>query len=339
VIYTRLHSATLTLYSPFRWYLPDINNSSSELYKMAAIGFAANNSVLGTPDFKKIHINPEEVAKALQVYLNSASKLTGVSLDDISTGVISLPPDSSKATLTDLLERGMKLFDAIVWLSANRPTSHPLLLDPTLTRESIPSLAQIADSVFYCYFMLIVQARYPVSKNESDKPKIPNFLKTIMGLDAEQHVYVDRICTFEPQKFDPKWARYVKFENFGQEVLSRFGLGVAGYRNFGPFRLYKPRQDMDDSLSDAFAFAKKIASSRASWSVHPLTRNPDVLTRRGNLNKNLANLMLDAFTTEQLEEMKAARIIYKVPDREPNHRNYYQWTPEDDISGNDLIFS
>jgi hypothetical protein len=305
---------------------------------MSQAKFQANVASLGKPDFRIVHIDPEEVAKAFQVYVESASKLTGVSLDDISTSVDSLPANVSTVDLTTLLEKGMKLFDAVIWLTAGRPSSHPLVADPSLTKERIPSLSQIADSVFFCYFMLMTQARYPVSRNESEKPKIPNFLKTIMGLDKEQHEYVERICTFEPQKFDPKWAMYVKFQGLGQETLSRFGLGVAGYRNFGPFGLYKARSDMDADLIPAFEFARKIATSPASWNVHPLTRSPDVLTKRGNLNKNLSNLMLDAFTEKQLTEMRDAKIIYKIPEREPTHRNYFVWKSEDDISGTSVIF-
>jgi hypothetical protein len=306
---------------------------------MSFNSFTATAQILGKPDFKIVHIDPEEVAKAFQVYLESASKLTGVSLDDISTGVSAMPKDPQTVTLSELLDLGMKLFDAIVWLTAGRPSSHALTLDPSLTKERVPSLAKVADAVFFCYFMLMTQARYPVSSNEKDKPKIPNFLKTIMGLDQDQHVYVERICSFEPRKFDPKWAMYVQFRGLGQETLSRFGLGVAGYRNFGPFGLYKPKSDMDPDLKPAFDFAKTIATSPASWNVHPLTRNPDVLARRGNLNKNLSNLMLDVFTTEQLTEMRDAKIIFKIPEREPTHRNYFQWTAVDDISGKATIFA
>lgn len=300
--------------------------------------FKATTAVLGRPDFKIVHIDPEEVAKAFQSYLESASKLTGVSLDDISTGVNSMPKDPQTVSLTELIERGMKLFDAVVWLTAGRPTSHALTIDPSITKEQIPSLSKVADSVFYCYFMLMTQARYPVSQNEKDKPRIPNFLKTIMSLDQDQHVYVDRICSFEPRKFDPKWVRFVQFKGLGQETLSRFGLGVAGYRNFGPFGLYKAKPDMNEELKPAFEFARKIATAPASWNIHPLTRSPDVLSRRGNLNKNLSNLMLDAFTAEQLREMSEAKIIYKIPEREPTHRNYFQWSADDDISGNAKIF-
>lgn len=307
----------------------------SNLYTMA---FQAVPAFLGAPNFGLIHIDPEHTAKAFQAYLDTASKLTGVSLDDINTNVSTMPASVSQVTLTDLLAHGMKLFDAIVWLTAGRPASHPLTVEPSLTKDKIPSMHEVARAVFYCYFMLVTQARYPVSRSETEKPRIPNFLKTIMGMDKEQHVYVDTICSFSPQKFDPAWAKHVSFAGFGQEVISRFGLGVAGYRMFGPFGLYNPKPDMDQSLLPAFEFARKIAKAPSSWNIHPLTRHPNVLTARGNLNKNLNNLMLDAFSQADLEEMQKSKVIYRIPIREPAHKQYKQWTSDDDITGTAMIF-
>lgn len=302
------------------------------------MAFKATPQATGIPDFGIIHIDPVETAKAFQTYLDTASRLTGVSLDDISTAVSIMPSDINKVTLVDLLSAGMKLFDAVVWLTAGKPKSHPLIEDPALKKEDISSLHDIARSVFYCYFMLVTQARYPVSKNARDKPTIPNFLKTIMGMDKEQHVYVEMICTFEPQKFDPAWARHVKFNNFGQEVLSRFGLGVAGYRSFGPFLLYETKKGLPDNLKEAVHFARTVAASPATWGVHPLTRDPNILKSRGNLNKNLGNLVLDSFDDAVIDEMVRAKVLYKKPEREPSHRNYLSWSREDDISGTAQIF-
>lgn len=339
LVYSDSLASNISLYSPYRWYLPSPIYPSPRLYPSVTMPFTATQSVLGTPDFGLIHIDPEETAKSFQVYLETASKLTGVSLDDITVTVSTEPPSLDKVNLTWLLKHGMRLFDAIVWLTAGKPTSHPLRADPAMNVAEIPSMHDVARAVFYCYFMLVVQARYPVSKNNAEKPKIPNFLQTIMGMDADQHVYVERICSFEPQKFDPTWVKYVRFQGFGREVLSRFGLGVAGYRMFGPFALYKPKDNLSPEIKRAFEFAKKLATSEPTWDVHPLTRSPAVLTKRGNLNKNLTNLLLECFTDDQLKEMETAKVIYKYPSAEPTHKNYTQWNPEDDISGNSNIFA
>jgi hypothetical protein len=302
------------------------------------MSFSASPSIIGVPDFKSIDIDAREVAKALQVYLERGSKLTGVSLDDISTSVIRVPADTNKVTLVQLLEVGMKLFDAIVWITAGRPTTHPLAEDPTITKDKIPSLHEVARSVFYVYFFLVTQARYPAGSKNTDKPRVSNFLRVLMGMAEEQHIYVDRICSFEPQKFDPAWARYVNFSGLGQEALSRFGLGVAGYRLFGPFKMYQAKENISTDLKNAVAFATTVSKTPATWDIHPLTRNANILTTRGNLNKNLGNLILDVFTDDQIDEMVTSKILYAKPTREPTCRNYLSWTPNDDISGSSYIF-
>jgi len=301
--------------------------------------FQASVEYLGTPDFGLIRIDPQETAAAFQAYISTASRLTGVSLSDINKTIIAEPKNRENPTLVDLLEVGMKLFDAIVWLTADRPADAKLRVDPAMKKETIPSLHDVARSVFFCYFMLIVQARYPAGSNisESNRPVIPNFLKTIMGLDKDQHVYIDTICSFEPQKFDPKWAKFVSFSGFGQEVMSRFGLGVAGYRMFGPFALYAPKPNLPANLQRAYNFARAVAVKPATWNVHPLTRDPNILKKRGNLNKNLGNLILEVFTTDEIAEMHKSKMIYRIPEKEPTHRNYMTWSEEDDISGDATI--
>lgn len=300
--------------------------------------FAATPAYLGVPDFGVIDIDPAQTALAFQAYLNAASKITGVSLDNIDRRVTTLPADSDTVTLVDLLKAGMKLFDAVVWLHAQRPKTHPLMADPTITPDKIPSMQEVSKALFYVYFMLLTQARYPVSKNTKEKPVIPNFLRSIMGLTEPQDHYVTTICSFEAQLFDPVWIRYISFRDFGQQVMSRFGLGVAGYRLFGPFKLYDHKPDMDPALRNAFQFARTVATAKVSWDVHPLTRNPNILTSRGNLNKNLGNLILECFTAEQIADMIKVKTLFATPEKDPAHRNYKTWTAVDDITGSSFIF-
>jgi len=302
------------------------------------MSFTASAQSIGSPSFNVIDINVTEIAKALQGWLDRGSKLTGVSIDDIDRGVHSMPTDLSKVTLVQLLESGMRLFDALVWLSAGKPNTHPLQLNPTISKADVPSMHDVARAVFYVYFFMLTQARYPAKTGAANVSKVPNFLSVIMGMDKPQGEYVAMICSFEPQKFDPGWVRYIKFANFGMETISRFGLGVAGYRMFAPFKLYTTQPNLSNQLQNAVKFAERVARHPPTWDVHPLTRNPAVLTSRGNLNKNCANLMLDVFTKEQLQEMVQSKILFKYPERDPTNTNYLQWSEDDDISGSSLIF-
>lgn len=293
---------------------------------------------IGVPNFKVIDIDPSVVAGCLQDYVNRGSKLTGVSLDDIDTSVIKMPNNVKTVTLAELLEAGMQLFDSIIWLTAGRPESHPLVLSSTISQDEIPTLMDIAKSVFYVYFFLVTQARYPAKEGDKNAPKVPNFLRVVMGLDEPQHIYLERICSFNATQFDPSWVKHISFRGLGQETLSRFGLGVAGYRLFGPFGLYKPKAGLSDELVAAVSFAQKVSKAPPTWDVHPLTRNPEILKNRGNLNKNLGNLILEVFTDEQINEMVTSKILYARPVKEPSYRNYMTWSSEDNVSGTSHIF-
>ncbi|KAG6063954.1 hypothetical protein E4U32_000705 [Claviceps aff. humidiphila group G2b] len=279
----------------------------------------------GRPDFGIVHVDPKAVALMLQPFLDRGSKLTDeVTVDDISTRVLSVPDKPEKATLKDLLAIGMKYFDAVVWLSAKDKSGHPLRADPTMKTDDIPSTTEVSESVFYCYFVLLTQARI------------------LMGMNKEPSYYVSKICTFELRRMNPSWIKHVHYRSFTAKRFSRCGLCVAGYRSFVPFDLYDAREGLPDNLVSAFTFARTVARAPPSWNVHPLTRPrgpQDAITRRGNLKKNLGNLILDVFTEEQIDEMVKHRILFERPDRDVAHREYLQWAAEDDISGTANIFS
>ncbi|KAG5936387.1 hypothetical protein E4U60_002576 [Claviceps pazoutovae] len=268
------------------------------------MSFRKSFEIQSAPDFGIVHIDPKEFALIFQPFLDRGSKLTDeVTVDDISTRVLSVPDKPEQATVKDLLAIGMKLFDAVVWLGAEDKSGHPLRADPTMKPDDIPSNNDVAESAFYCYFMLLTQAR-----------------------------------------MNPDWIKHVNYPGFTKKLLSKFGLVVAGYRMFGPFDLFDhdAREGLSDNLVSAFTFARAVARAPASWNVHPLTRPrgpQDAITRRGNLDKSLGNLILDVFTDEQIDDMVKQRILFKRPDRDVAHREYLQWAAEDDISGTANIFS
>lgn len=62
------------------------------------------------------------------------------------------------------------------------------------TEEEIV-LNDIAKAVFYIYFFLLTQARYPVTADEKNAPVVASFLSTILGLSRPQGDYVRMACT------------------------------------------------------------------------------------------------------------------------------------------------
>lgn len=170
---------------------------------------------LGTPNFGNVDPNPREIARALQAFVHRGSRIIGVTLNDINLRVLRAVEHPETVTLVDLLQNGAHLFDAIIWLSAGRPANYKWAPDPQLQAEQIPSLSSIAEALFYTYFFLITQARYPAKNDGGSPPAVAKFLITIMGLTRPQHDYISMLCTFDPATFDPRWIKEIRFPGFG----------------------------------------------------------------------------------------------------------------------------
>lgn len=159
-----------------------------------------------------------------------------------------------------------------------------------------------------------------------------------MQLTNSQSESVELICSFDIKKIDPSWIKYVNYQDFGLEALSGLVSSVAGYRLFAPFRHY----DLDLAplfTRNAVTFAKAVATKPPTWAIHPVTRSTSTFWKRGNLEKELGNLILDAFSEEAIENMIKERVLSERPRREPSAYRYLTWDPVDDITGDDFIFA
>ncbi|RKF61659.1 hypothetical protein GcM3_154016 [Golovinomyces cichoracearum] len=194
------------------------------------------------PDFGIVDIDPIVAGDLLTAYCHRGSKLIGVDIGSINCTVTALPTPNKTVDIPRCLAHGMKFFDAIVWTSATPAVRPKLVLAPNTTDVEILTNAEISKAIFYIYFSLLTQAKYPTQLGENQL--IPAFLRTTLGLTVLPATYVRKVCTFIVNLFDPTWIRSVRFRGFGQKTLSRFGLGVAGYKLFAPFALLNPKQDV-----------------------------------------------------------------------------------------------
>jgi hypothetical protein len=294
---------------------------------------------MNLPDIKSIvHIDPAAVGRLLNAYVSSGSKRTGVSLDDIKTSIMTLPKDDDKPDATFLLMNGMRLFDVIVYLSADEKIRPPLKVDKEIVEASIPPLSKIAESLFFVYFFLITQAKYPVTDAEGNQPKVPKFLTSIMNLKAPASHYCGALASFNIVRFDPRWIKTVEFLDLGVETMNRFGLGVAGYRMFAPFKLLPFKDTIADDIKKSAHFVRGIATSKPDWAIHPITRDPQFLNVYGNFNKNLANLMLETFSEGDLKKLVETKTLFAAPQSDPNFMNYKTWGALQFVPLNDPIF-
>lgn len=305
----------------------------------------------------------------LTVYANPKGEFTDIEKD--ATYEVELT-DKAKTKLTvaktlkGLMACGTKFLDAIVWLgleSKDRPMPmmHPMMKneDKTAAYSTYNNPSKLANYMFYYYFYLLTRAHPPGIASSGSNEPVPKFLSGVLGIRDAPSEVADYLASFELQKINPAWIRHIDKSGLSQESLSRFGLGVAGYRAFAPFALYKPwfetkegelwlekneKELKEGKVEDpriyktAYEVAKSFAVAPADWDIHPCTRNPNVLKKYGNLNQNMGNLMLKVFSTEQLAEMVSARLIYAKPVYRAEHQGYKNWTDSYKFSGSKPIF-
>lgn len=294
----------------------------STIDKMAAI-------VVGHFDFNEIAYNSEELAKALTDMVIYGSKKGVISKDDISVKRAPGSEEVAFGSVAEAVEAGNKFFDSILYMCIpedERPI--PEEHDAGVPIESYPA-SDIGKAVFYLAFFLLTRGSVPSSNETSTGAHVPAFLQNILGLRRSPRYYADYLASFDLGKMEHSWIKYIDWRKIGPEAKNRLGLGLAGYRMFAPFKLYQPRADMPQALQGPFEWARSVAMSDMDWSIHSVTRDPNVLTRFGNLNKNLGNLMLEAFTAEQLAEMVAARVIFEIPRRDVRSGNYRNWRADE----------
>lgn len=296
----------------------------------ASLAIASTNFVI-------THIDVKAVGEALQTFVKIGSAKSGVAPGDIKS-VLRHQVDPATVKLLELLKAGMPMFDAVSYLSMPQAQRPVLTIDATIHATPGPTLEDIGQALFFVYFLLLTQARYPSLSEGTLQVKVPKFLTSVMQYTAPASQYMKLLSSFNPIKFDARWIRHVKFEGFGIEAMNRFGLGVAGYRLFTPFKCYRLRDGVSEAITTAYAVANKFATEAPSWQMHPVTRDPALLTKYGNFNKNLGNLILECFAENEITEMVTSKMLFSRPVRDPQNLNYTTWRDFPTFMNGERIF-
>jgi hypothetical protein len=287
-----------------------------------------HNFTTGDIRFNVVNPNFPAIAHALQVFVTRGSSRSVVSISSLK--IVSDNPTipTSFSDIGTAISHGTKLFDALMYFSLpdnQRPTVR------AADEDEIPrtrDVTIISKSVFYLAFFLITRAKVPSGIATNIGTSVPAFLQNILGMNETPDYYMNLLSSFDLSALNHTWIQYIQWSQVSLESMNRFGLGVAGYRSFQPFKLLAVKNDASVEAKRAAELAKAIATAPPDWKIHPITRDPNILTSLGNLNKNLGNLMLECFTQEQLDSLKSNRVIYDIPSMDVRHTNWRTWSTE-----------
>lgn len=281
---------------------------------------------IGGLDLSRINYSAQELAGKLAGFVAHGSLLHILAPSDIR--IEKSPADTvpSPITFEWLISKGNRFFDCLFYLSLPEDKRPAMVSVPDGSRPAPLTGQQVASALFVQYFFILTRGSPSESTSTNVGTDIPNFLRNILGLNEAPETYARRLASFHLNKIDPSWVKYVPFGDLGREAVNRLGLGVAGYRSLSPFKLLTPKADMDPTLQPALDFARSMATAAYSWDIHPSTRNPNIMTTYGPLNKNLGNLALECFTTEQLTALVVTRAIFALPVHSASHTQYKTWS-------------
>jgi len=290
--------------------------------------YTANISSIDFSTFKidSINYDIEELSEQIKVFVIHGSRRHTVSRSDLSIKKKAGAKEPDPISLGWLMEQGNRFFNSIFYLGLKESERPKIQEVPEGEIQGIATSEEVCEALYFQYFFIVTRGTYSESPNKAVGPDVPNFLANVMGYKKTPEQYARILATFSLIKIDPSWARAQPLKELGRETIFRFALGVAGYRLFRPFSIYPCRDDSSVEVKRAFKIAHKMATHTASWQIQSMTRDPRVLETYGNLNKNLAGLMTECFTPEQIEEMVNNKMLFSKPTIDPAHKNYLQWS-------------
>jgi hypothetical protein len=209
--------------------------------------------------------------------------------------------------LNSLLKHGNKLIDSIVYLFGNNKNLIRITFLEVDNNIVVPTLLEYALSSFLLYFWLIVQGSPP--KNNSF---IPAIISKTFEIDRTRFNYIiSLLSTFSLHAIDHKWVRFVDISNLGNEVRNRICLGMAGYRYIKAIALNPPKKNLNIPKRYLFNIIFSLYSHGLRWELHPIFKS-ESSNASISMNKNLINFMLDIYSSDELVDMKAARMIPNI---------------------------
>jgi hypothetical protein len=257
-------------------------------------------------------------------------------------------------TLKGLMANGVKFLDAVIWLSLRDqdrpgPKERPMRKDPK-SRYEWPvhnDVGRITKFIFVVYFFIMIRGHAPTDTGDYKDQPMPKFISNVLGISEPTREIAEYLADFPLNNMDPSWVRHISVKGLSQEAVSRFGLGVAGYRIVSVFNVVAPDLYQDPEKEDgkevhdneakplskkpawldaAVEVARSFHKAGVCWDFHPATRSANVLSKYGNINKNAANLILRCYKPSTIQSLVSTKKLAQMPREDPAHTNYQNWT-------------
>jgi len=263
------------------------------------------------------------IALFVQSLIDAGSLTKGLTQNDLK--VYRPSSDTPMKTIKDFLIQGNYLFDSILYLSVPVENREKLDVFPANWERPDNNAKHLARCMFVLYFFVLTQANVPDISKLQGNTRMPKFLSNVLHLNESADYYLRNLSTFNLVLMDHRWVRYVTFKGMSAEACARFSLGIAGYRMFAPFRYFSIKEGASEKVRRAVEIVVKFIGRGFFWEVHPYFKSAEVTKEFGSLNDTLGNLMLEAFTDEDLAIAVKSKMIYAKPTHMPRSNGWIGW--------------
>jgi len=227
--------------------------------------------------------------------------------------------------VADALSYGTKFFDAMYYFAVPA-TQRPAIVAGTRNSTTLAAdILMVKKRLLWTAIFLMLRGSYPTSASSALGTDIPAFLVNICGMNESPAICAAGLASFPLVSIKADWVKSIDWKTFAPEIKQRLALGLAGYRQLGPFKLYNVQATASADVVAAFNWVRAVATLPPSYDILSATRSAALISRMGSWNKALGNLMLLAFTDAELQEMVTNKIIYAKPVRDPRADTWRSW--------------
>lgn len=293
----------------------------------------------------QIKVSIEDLARVINQAIQDVSKIHFVAPEDIKAVAVdmSIQADGSYTPPRDLvqaLEFGMKFFDAVYYFALPSDL-RPKCAKPAAVPVADPGLvAQAKSYLFMQALHIMIRGDYGSATGTAQGTDVPSFLSKICGMKVSPKALSDGLCSFEIQKVPKEWIKHLAWGDMAQSVQQRLGLGLAGFRLLGPFKMFPCKENATPEAKAAYKWVSELAVQPFDWALHSATRDPALIAKLGSFNKALTNLVLECFTEADIALMisPTVKILSVMPVRDPRANGWISWGGSEKLVLSDPIF-
>lgn len=290
------------------------------------------NAALASFTSNVIELDVQILGAQIMRLIKDVGQLEVVSIGDLKVlgkSATDLPKDVAEA-----MTYGTKFFDAVYYFSLEQAVRPTIVagVDDSAKQDEIVMLTK--KRLLWTAIFLMLRGSYPESQGSVIGTDIPAFLVNICGMNESPSECAAGLASFGLKSINPAWIRQIQWSTFASPIRQRLALGLAGYRAMAPFKLYDCKPGVEQPVRDAYEWVKRASQLPPDYAILSCTRSAVLIGRLGSWNKALANLTLECFTKEQIEELETNKILYAIPKRDPRADTWKAW-----VSGGDLVLS